>query len=416
MTPQRTLSPTAAPISFWDLIGAASSLWGGVKHRARLIQELKIKFSARDVFLVSSGKAALTVILKALAASSGRRRVIVPAYTCFSVPSAIVRAGLEVVLCDVDPETLDFNFAELESVIDDEVLCVVPTHLFGRPADVDRVRRLCEGKGIVVVEDAAQAMGGQSGGRPLGTLGDVAFFSLGRGKNLTCGTGGIILTRSLPIVEKIAAEYATLPEAPWGEVVRNWLEMVMMRFFIHPLLYWLPAGLPFLRLGETTFYTDFSMYRMDEVRAHQLQGWERRLALANQERATRAGWLIDGLDLHRRGMQPITGKEAVYLRLPVLVRDRETKEAVCRQSREVGAGLSPNYPATIQEIPELAGRLAGRKCPGAQEVVDRLVTLPTHQFVTEADRLKIGRILGNRENGPVPLKAGGAKAADSSLS
>jgi dTDP-4-amino-4,6-dideoxygalactose transaminase len=378
-----------------------------------LIQELKVKFSASDVFLVSSGKAALTVILKALAASSGRRRVIVPAYTCFSVPSAIIRAGLDVVLCDVEPETLDFNFAELEGLLDDEVLCVLPTHLFGRPADVDRVKRLCEGKGIVVVEDAAQAMGGQSGGRLLGTLGDVAFFSLGRGKNLTCGTGGIILARSISIAERIKAEYATLPEAPRGEVFRNWLEMVMMRFFIHPLLYWLPAGLPFLRLGETTFYTDFSMYRMDEVRAHQLQGWERRLALANQERATRAGWLIDGLDLHRRGIQPITGKEAVYLRLPVLVRDRETKEAVCRQSREVGAGLSPNYPATIQEIPELAGRLVGRKCPGAQEVVDRLVTLPTHQFVTEADRLKIGRILGNRGNGSVRMKADSPKTADS---
>jgi dTDP-4-amino-4,6-dideoxygalactose transaminase len=413
MMPQRTLSPTAAPISFGDLIGAVSGLWGGVTHRARLIQELKVKFAASDVFLVSSGKAALTVILKALAASSGRRRVIVPAYTCFSVPSAIIRAGLEVVLCDVDPETLDFNFAELEGLLDDEVLCVVPTHLFGRPADVDRVKRFCEGKGIVVVEDVAQAMGGQSGGRLLGTLGDVAFFSLGRGKNLTCGTGGIILARSISVAERIKAEYAVLPEAPRGEVVRNWLEMVMMRCFIHPLLYWLPTGLPFLRLGETTFYTDFSMYRMDEVRAHQLQGWERRLALANQERATRAGWLIDGLDLHRSGIQPITGKEAVYLRLPVMVRDRETKEAVCRQSREVGAGLSPNYPATIQEIPELASRLAGRKCPGAQEVVDRLVTLPTHQFVTEADRLKIGRILGNRGNGSVRMKADSPKTADS---
>ena len=413
MMPQRTLSPTAAPISFWDLIGAASGLWGGGTHRARLIQELKVKFAASDVFLVSSGKAALTVILKALASSSGRRRVIVPAYTCFSVPSAIIRASLEVVLCDVEPETLDFNFAELEGLLDDKVLCVVPTHLFGRPADVDRVKRLCEGKGIVVVEDVAQAMGGQSGGRLLGTLGDVAFFSLGRGKNLTCGTGGIILARSISIAERVKAEYAVLPEAPRGEVVRNWLEMVMMRFFIHPLLYWLPAGLPFLRLGETVFYTDFPMYRMDEVRAHQLQGWERRLALANQSRATRAGWLIDGLDLHRRGIQPITGKEAVYLRLPVMVRDRETKEAVCRQSREVGAGLSPNYPATIQEIPELAGRLAGRKCPGAQEVVDRLVTLPTHQFVTEADRLKIGRILGNRENRLVGMKAGGTHTADS---
>ena len=413
MMPQRTLSPTAAPISFWDLIGAASSLWGGVKHRARLIQELKAKFSAREVFLVSSGKAALTVILKALAASSGRRRVIIPAYTCFSVPSAIVKAGLEVVLCDVEPETLDFNFAELEDLINEDVLCVVPTHLFGRPADVDRVERLCEGKGIVVVEDAAQAMGGQSEKGLVGTLGDVAFFSLGRGKNLTCGTGGIILTRSLAIAEKIKAEYATVQEAPRGEVVRNWLEMVMMRFFIHPLLYWLPAGLPFLRLGETTFYTDFPMYRMDEVRAHQLQGWERRLALANQERAARANWLIDGLDLHRGGIRPITGKEAIYLRLPVLLRDRETKEAVCRQSRGEGAGLSPNYPDTIQEIPELSGRIATRTYPGAKDIVNRLVTLPTHQFVTEGDRLKICRILGNRGNGPVPMKAGGPKTADS---
>jgi dTDP-4-amino-4,6-dideoxygalactose transaminase len=181
--------------------------------------------------------------------------------------------------------------------------------------------------------------------------------------------------------------------------------MVMMRSFIHPLLYWLPAGLPFLRLGETVFDTDFSIYRMDEVRAHQLQGWEQRLTLANQERAARAAWLIQGLDLDRRGIKPITGKEAIYLRLPVMVQDRQTKEALCRQSREVGAGLSPSYPATIQDIPELAGQLSGRKCAGAQEVVDRLVTLPTHQFVTEADRLKIGRILGGRQTGPVPMKA-----------
>jgi dTDP-4-amino-4,6-dideoxygalactose transaminase len=414
MMPQRTLSPTAAPITFLDLICSASSFLGGSNHRARLIQELKEKFSAREVFLVSSGKAALTVILKALAASSGRRRVIVPAYTCFSVPSSIIKAGLDVVLCDVEPETLDFNFAALEGLINEDVLCVVPTHLFGRPADVDRVKRLCEGKGIVVVEDAAQAMGGQSGGRPLGTLGDVAFFSLGRGKNLTCGTGGIILTGSLSIAEKIKAEYATLPEAPRGEVVQNWLEMMAMRFFIHPLLYWLPAGIPFLRLGETKFYTNFPIFRMDEVRAHQLYGWERRLAQVNQERAARARWLIEGLDLHRRGIRPITGKEAIYLRLPVMLRDRETKEAVCRQSREVGAGMSPNYPATIQAIPELSGRITGLTYPGAQEIVDRLITLPTHEFVKEQDRVRIDRILedgGGRSIPRVPGNPGHAGPA-----
>jgi dTDP-4-amino-4,6-dideoxygalactose transaminase len=406
---QRTLPPTAAPISSWRLLCALNGIWGGGRHRNRLIRELKAKFSVDDVFLVSSGKAALTVILKSLAATSVRRKVIIPAYTCFSVPSSIVKAGLEVVLCDVEPETLDFNFGELEGLLDEGVLCVVPTHLFGRPADVDRVKRLCEEKGIVVVEDAAQAMGGRSGGRLVGTLGDVAFFSLGRGKNLTCGTGGIILTRSLSLAKLIKAEHATLQDPPLGDVIRNWIEMVFMRVFIHPALYWLPAGLPFLRLGETRFYTDFPMYRMDEVCANQLQGWERQLVRANQERMTHANWLIERLDPQARGVKPIIGEEAIYLRLPVLLGDRETKEAVCRHSREVGAGLSPNYPSTIQEIPELAGRLANRKCPGAQEVVDRLVTLPTHRFVKESDRLKIDRVLGSIKGQSIPKVSGGTR-------
>jgi dTDP-4-amino-4,6-dideoxygalactose transaminase len=210
---------------------------------------------------------------------------------------------------------------------------------------------------------------------------------------MTCGTGGIILTSSAPIAEAIEAEYASLSEAPWLEVFRNWLELLVMRIFIHPALYWFPAGLPFLGLGETKFYTDFQMFRMDDVRAHLLSGWQQRLARANQDRSSRARWLIEGLDLVRKGVQPIMGEGSLFLRLPVLIRGREAKEAVCRLSREQGAGLSPNYPATVQEIPELAGQLAGRRYPGAQEVVDRLVTLPTHQFVSEQDRLKIDRVL-----------------------
>ncbi|MDP3091172.1 MAG: DegT/DnrJ/EryC1/StrS family aminotransferase [Nitrospira sp.] len=393
MTPQRTIPPTAAPLPLGNLLRSVGSLWGGKQYRTGLLSELKAHYAVRAAFLVSSGKAALTVILKALAGASRRKRVIIPAYTCFSVPSAIVKAGLEVVLCDVDPNTLDFRFAELEGLLNENVLCVVSTHLFGRPADTGRVKQLCEGKGILVVEDAAQAMGGQVGDRLIGTIGDVGFFSLGRGKNMTCGTGGIILTSSAPIAQAIGAEYASLSEAPWLEVFRNWLELLVMRIFIHPALYWLPAGLPFLGLGETKFYTDFQMFRMDEVRAHLLNGWQGRLARANQGRSSRARWLIEGLDVARKGVKPIMGEGSLFLRLPVLVRSREAKEAVCRLSREQGAGLSPNYPATIQEIPELAGQLIDRRYPGAQEVVDRIVTLPTHQFVSEQDRLKIDRIL-----------------------
>ncbi|HKU51432.1 MAG TPA: DegT/DnrJ/EryC1/StrS family aminotransferase, partial [Nitrospira sp.] len=124
---QRTLPPTAAPLSVLNLVRALPGVWGGKKCRDRLSRELKEEFSAHGVFLVSSGKAALTVILKALAAGNTRRQVVIPAYTCFSVPSAILKAGLEVVLCDVDPDTLDFNFQEFESLLNEKVLCVLPT-------------------------------------------------------------------------------------------------------------------------------------------------------------------------------------------------------------------------------------------------------------------------------------------------
>lgn len=406
---QRTVAPTAAPIAFGTVFRALSGLWGGTTHRDRLVEELKLAFSVQGAFLVSSGKAALTVILKALAASSTRRRVIIPAYTCFSVPSAIVKAGLEVVLCDVNPATLDFEFGELERLLNEQILCVLPTHLFGRPADVDRVKKLCAGKGIVVVEDAAQALGAQSGGRPVGTLGDIGFFSLGRGKNLTCGTGGIILVKSAALAEIVRAEYSALPEYPRREAFRNWVEMVVMKLFIHPALYWFPAGLPFLRLGETKFYTDFPMFRMDEIRARLLGGWREVSANANHERVERANWLLGELDWRRSDVQPIAGAGDIYLRLPVLVRDRRVKQAICDQSREYGAGMSSNYPATIQEIPELIGRIASRTCPGAQEIVDRLVTLPTHRYVKDQDRKKINRILvGSLEASRDAMSAGQA--------
>jgi len=400
---QRTLPPTAAPLSLWNLVRALSGVRGGKKCRDQLSQELKEQFSAHGIFLVSSGKAALTVILKALTAGSPRRQVVIPAYTCFSVPSAILKAGLEVVLCDVEPDTLDFNFQEFESLLNEKVLCVLPTHLFGFAADVRRVKRLCQGKGIIVVEDAAQAMGAKSDGGLIGTVGDIAFFSLGRGKNITSGSGGIIITKSAALSELIQAEYSRLPELSGLDVIRNWIKMVAMWCFIHPMLYWLPAGLPFLGLGETKFYTDFPVFRMDELRAAQLQGWAQRLAEANLQRAACAHRLIQTLDLPMRDAKTLTRTDGIYLRLPVLMRDRKTKEAVCKLSQESGAGISPNYPTTIQDIPQLSSRIVVRSCPGAQEIVDRLVTLPTHRFVKEGDIRKLDKLLGSTTSNAIPL-------------
>ncbi len=104
-----------------------------------------------------------------------------------------------------------------------------------------------------------------------------------------------------------------------------------------------------------------------------------------------------------RDAKTLTRTDVIYLRLPVLMRERKTKEAVCKLSQESGAGISPNYPTTIQDIPQLSSRIVVRSCPGAQEIVDRLVTLPTHRFVKEGDIRKLDKLLGSTTSNAVPL-------------
>jgi len=188
----RTLPPAAAPLLPSDLLSGVKGIIFGSRQVEGLRQELREFFDKEHCFLVSSGKAALTLILMGLKElHPDRDQVLLPAFACYSVPSAIVRAGLQIQLCDIDLKTLDYDFDLLEEKLKNpRLLCVMSVHLFGLPSDVERIRRMRQDSDITIVEDAAQAMGGEWEGRKLGTQGDVGFFSLGRGKALTAVEGG----------------------------------------------------------------------------------------------------------------------------------------------------------------------------------------------------------------------------------
>ena len=106
----RTLPPAASPIYPRDILSGIKRGFSGKKELNRFESELKEYFGVKHCFLVSSGKAALTLILQALKdMHPERNEVLIPAFTCYSVPSAIVRAGLKVRLCDIKPDTIDFD-------------------------------------------------------------------------------------------------------------------------------------------------------------------------------------------------------------------------------------------------------------------------------------------------------------------
>jgi perosamine synthetase len=257
MKVQRTLPPSAAPIEWQDLL---QGLLGLVRPKVtveRLQDEFRQHFGVKHVWFVSSGKAALSLILRALHSLSGRSKVVLPGYTCFSVPSAVVRARCRWRCVTWIRCRWISTLRNSPKVADSSVLCVLATHLLGIGVDVSRVVDLCRQRGIFVVEDVAQAFGGECNGVPFGAMGDVSFLSFGRGKNITCGSGGAILTNDDRIGKALAREYAQLPEVSLVDMLRNWLEVALTKVLINPSLYWLPVGLPFLKLGETKFYTDF---------------------------------------------------------------------------------------------------------------------------------------------------------------
>jgi dTDP-4-amino-4,6-dideoxygalactose transaminase len=235
-----------------------------------------------------------------------------------------------------------------------------------------------------VIEDAAQAMGTEYAGDKLGTAGDVGIFSLGRGKTITCGSGGIIVTNSDVMGRAVAAQYRRVPSPTLLATVKAFLELAALTMFIRPRLYWIPATLPWLRLGETVFPKAITVARLSGMKAGLLRDWQRGLVHANRIRSDAAAFFSRRLQL-----TPPAGPSHPYLRLPIRVATAQEKEQLYTRSQERGLGLSLAYPTPVNEIPELRGRFGGQQFPSARRVADTLLTLPTHEWLSEHDKSAI---------------------------
>lgn len=386
----RTLPPAAAPIYFKDIVSGITGLFRGEKTVTKFEEELKEYYQVRQCFAVSSGKTALTAILKALKdISPGRDEVLIPAFTCYSVPSAIVRAGLKIRLCDLAPGTFEFDYEQLSVIIStnkDHLLCIVPVHLFGFPADLGRIREIIADDSVFIVEDAAQAMGGEHSGEKLGTIGDAGFFSLGRGKALSTVEGGVILTKRDDIARQLEKTVDAIPGYGVYELLALLLYAFALFVLSRPSLFWLPRALPFLRLGETIYDPNFKMRRMSAFQAGLARGWERKLPDFRRIRAGNVKELLNMLE--RIGLRPAWGTQHPLpdlIRFPLRFESVEKRESILQTSERMGLGIARTYPDSIDCIPALNADFESHHYPVAKENAEKLLTLPVHPHVTRED-------------------------------
>lgn len=180
-------------------------------------------------------------------------------------------------------------------------------------------------------------------------------------------------------------EYARVASEPIMAAINNFVKVVAAMFLIHPKLYWMPAGIPFLGLGETKFYSDFPICRMDGMRAGLLSSWRGRLDESNRCRVRKKRSFLDRLPQGAQQFLVNQSEAAPYLRLPLLMPSAQHKKALCAMARQGGLGISGLYPEPISKIPDIAPMFGSHRYPGAEALSARLVTLPLHRFVTETD-------------------------------
>jgi perosamine synthetase len=155
-------------------------------------QKLAGVLGCKHVVAVTSGTSALFLALAANSVGPGDE-VIVPDITFVATANAVVLAGAKPVLVDVDPRTLNLSPVEVKKAITPQTRAIVPVHVSGRPANMPAILEIAEKNGIVVIEDAAEALLSKLNGKCLGTFGHAGILSFSPNKTITTGQGGAIL-------------------------------------------------------------------------------------------------------------------------------------------------------------------------------------------------------------------------------
>ncbi|MCX6349091.1 MAG: aminotransferase class I/II-fold pyridoxal phosphate-dependent enzyme, partial [Candidatus Aureabacteria bacterium] len=185
---------------------------------------------------VASGRAGFRLLLEEMGIPRGSE-IVFPAYTFHPMPVVAAERGLKPVFADVDPRTWTISPEAFLSRVSPRTKAVAPTHLFGVPADMDRILAIARAKGIVVIEDCAHALGATFRGRAVGSFGDAALFTFAMSKSLPCWGGGAVAVKDAALAERMASRLEGSPSPSGLSVLREQASNILALLLTQPALF-----------------------------------------------------------------------------------------------------------------------------------------------------------------------------------
>lgn len=312
---------------------------------------------AEHAFGVASGTDALVLALRAVGVEPGDK-VLTSPFTFFASAGTIAWIGARPVFCDVDPNTALLDPVRAAEALTEDVKCILPVHLYGQLADLRAFRKLCDGRGVKLVEDGAQAHGAERDGLRCGEVGDAACFSFYPTKNLgAAGDAGLVTARD-------------------EETARA---LKLLRDHGSPTKYFHES------IGTNSRMAALQAAVLSVKLAH-LERWNarRREIAAHYDAAFASSGAV-------RPLAPAPDSVHVYHQYTVRVRGAEgLRERVQEELAAKQIFAAVHYPTPVHLQPALA-HLGHREgdFPHAEALAREVLCLPVHPFLTDEDALRV---------------------------
>ncbi|MBN8216048.1 MAG: DegT/DnrJ/EryC1/StrS family aminotransferase [Spirochaetes bacterium] len=298
---------------------------------------------------VGSGTDALHLALRALGIGAGDE-VIVPSHTAVATIAAVEMAGAIPVFADIEAATFTLDPARVDEACGPKTKAILAVHLYGQPADLDRLGAIARSRGLLLIEDCAQAHGARHRNLTVGSIGDAGCFSFYPTKNLGAfGDGGLVCARESAVASRIRE----LREYGWRE-----------------------------RYHSAT--TGFNS-RLDELQAAILREKLPRLGADTAERQRQAAVYLHELDGTGVGLPRVRpGTSHVFHLFVVRSADRE---GLKRHLQSKGIGAAIHYPLPVHLQDAYRGRVRGGEAlPESERACREILSLPLFPGLTEGEQ------------------------------